>query len=163
MKPLDINKKIIFFHVNKPNDIVRSDIIKASNNCTSNADIIQIKCKPSFFDPFAPRGFINIKFLTKENDVESDIECEILPASIKQHEKYIIGAFLFLWTMICLLISLTFYSFLAVAFVWLLMVILFYLKQTLNEGKLENYIRFIFTTIKRTKTKSTFSLTKGKN
>jgi hypothetical protein len=153
MKLLDRYKKEITFQVDKPKELILANLVAATKSVPDN-DKIHLKIKPSFFDPFAGRGFINLKILATDNGKKTKIECEIIPTSINAEGVYFLASLLLLWTIGGLIISRNFYSFLTVALGWIMMIVVIHMTQVLNQGKLINYIRFIILGIKPMKHKS---------
>ncbi len=83
-----------------------------------------------------------------DNGDNTIIHCEIVPTSVTQNGIYVLLLLLSLWTLAGLLIAHNFYSFLTVAFGWVLVISVIHLKKVLNQGKLESYIRFVLSSIK---------------
>ena len=148
MRLLDRYKKRITFRVDKPKEIVCFEISKCTKVKSVDTNNIQIIIKPTFFDPFAGRGFINLQLSEDDNGTKTIIQCELVPTSITQNGIYVFLFLLSFWTLVALLISHNFYSFLTVAFGWTMLIAVLHLAQTLNRGKLESYIRFIISSIK---------------
>ena len=141
-------KKTITFRVDKPKEIVCREISKSTKVQTVDTNNIQIVIQPAFFDPFAGRGFINLQLSEMDNGDRTIIQCEIVPTSVTENGIYILLFLLSLWTLVGLLISHNFYSFLKVAFGWIILTVVIHLTQILNQGKLENYISFVISSIK---------------
>ena len=152
MKLLDRYKKVISFKVDKPKETVYVEIIKVSKGRRIDDHNIQVIFKPAFFDPFAGRGLINLRLT--EDDNKTEVRCEIVPTSITKSGLYILALLLSAWTVLGLLISYNFYSLLTNVFGWIMMLIIIHFSQTLNRGKLESYIRYTLSSIKKVKQKS---------
>lgn len=135
------------FRVDKPKEVVYRNIVNATKIHLVEKDFIQIVIKPSFFDPFVGRGYINLKLSDSDNFNMAKIECEIVPSSFTKGGIYILSFLLLALTLVSLFISHNYYSLLMIAFVWIVSIIVCHLTQKLNQGKLENYIRFIISNI----------------
>lgn len=105
---------------------------------------LQITFKPTFFDPFAPRGYVNLKLSDIDNDDKASVECEIVPTSLTENVVYLLVFLLSMWTLVSLLISQSLYTFLTVFFGWTMCAVLMHLIQVVSQGKLENYITHFF-------------------
>jgi hypothetical protein len=88
-----------------------------------DTDFIQIIIKPTLFDPFAGRGYINLKFSDSDNGDKARIDCEIIPTSMTKNGVYLLTFLLMLLTLLGLLISHDFNTFLTIALGWTMLVL----------------------------------------
>lgn len=151
MKLLDRYKTTIQFKVDKSQEVISNGIAKATKNCRVSGSNIEIVIKPSFFDPFAGRGLINLQLTPTDNDNKTNVNCEIIPTSITRDRIYALIFILSLWTIIGLVISQTLGSYLTILVGWIIMITVLHITQLLNKGKLEDYINLIFSNIQKAK------------
>jgi hypothetical protein len=136
------NTHTITFKVDKPKNIVYDKLIKVTKSFFVQDDIIEIEIKPQFFDPFAPRGTIRIELSNLDNNAGTKLKCNVTQISFNKPSLYLIAFFLTIWTIFSLIFFFTIYTVLTVLAGWLILYIVIRLTQTLNIGKLENYLSY---------------------
>lgn len=104
-KLLNRYRKTITFLIDKPKEIVCREISNRTKVQTVDISFIQIVIKPTFFDPFAGRGFINLQLSEIDKRDGTIIKCEIVPTSVTKNGIYILLFLLSMWTIVGLLIS----------------------------------------------------------
>jgi len=154
MKLLERYNSTITFFVEKPKEYVYGEVIKAFKNSQVIVDKIDIIVKPTFLDPFAGRGLINIYLAEFDKGAKTRIICKITPTSINQNGLYGLSFLLIGWAIVSLLISHTFYTYVTIILGWSMFIIVIHFTQVLNSGKLENYINDVFANIQGLKQKS---------
>jgi hypothetical protein len=150
MRFLKTYQSKLSFRVEKPSDVILQFLQKKVRPRSIKEDILQIVLKPTFFNVTEGRGFIYITVQPNEGGV-SIVKAEVIPTSITEEGLYILGSILFVWTIVALLISFSFYSFLTVIAGWIMFTIVIHLIQRLNQGKLENHVIALINEIKSLK------------
>jgi hypothetical protein len=150
MRFLKTYQSKLSFRVEKPSDVILQFLQKKVRPCSIKGDILQIALKPTFFNVTEGRGFINITVQPNEGGV-STVKAEVIPTSITEEGLYILGGILLIWTIVALLISFSFNSFLTVIAGWIIFTIVMHLMQRLNQGKLENHVIALINEVKHLK------------
>jgi hypothetical protein len=132
----------ITIKIDKPKNIVYDNLIKTTKSFFVQNDIIEIEIKPQFFDPFAPRGSIRIELSGLDNNASTKLKCNVTQTSFNKTSLYLIAFFLIIWTIFSLIFFFTIYMLLTILAGWLISYIVIRLTQTLNIGKLENYLSY---------------------
>ena len=147
MNPLSNHKVALNFMVNKSKDIVVKELAILTKQATKE-DVIQLNLRPSLLDPLRGRGIIKIHISDSNNNSgKTDISCEIIPTFFPRKSIYALGIILLLWTIVELIISLSFYSIVTVLCGWSVMFLIVILGKKLNETMLENYITSVVKTL----------------
>lgn len=141
------NKKIIFI-VDKPKDLIYSRLMQQSKVERINENELKITIKPSFLNPFAGRGCINLNLSSNNHENKCEVICEIIPTIITSRGLLILLSFLFIWTITSIAISTSFYSLLTITLGYAALVLLFHLTSILNRGILESQMRHLISTLK---------------
>ena len=140
MKPLNNHKVTLNFMVHKSKDIVLNELAILTKQARKE-DVILLDLRPSLLDPLSGRGIIELHISDSNNDSgKTDISCEITPTFFPRKSIYALGIILLLWTIVGLLISLSFYSIVTVLCGWSVMFLIIVFGKKLNETMLENYI-----------------------
>lgn len=151
-KLLNIYKKTILFPLAMPKEAVLGEISKAAKINTIDTSTFQIVMQPTIADPFAARGRITLEF-AESNDDTTLVKCELVPTSITEDEIYLLLFLLGLLTILGLIISQGFYSFLTLACSWILFPAFLHFTQLLSRGKMESFTRFVLSGLKPQKQK----------
>jgi hypothetical protein len=151
MKFLDRYNSVMSFQVNMPKDAVTTHIMKLVKNKILEKEHIKFVVSPSFFDPFAPRGYVNCYLTLAPDPQKTNVRCEVFPGPVPKTSLYGVSGILVLWSVPSLIVWPTANTLLIVGFGWLMMILAIHCSQILNRAKLENYVNYVFRNIKRVK------------
>lgn len=149
VKFLEKYKSNLSFRISKPEAV----IVKYLNNDLQfhqiESNTFKIIKKPTYFNPYEGRGYINLTILNEAKITL--IKAEVVPTSVTKESLCVFISILSIWTIAALVISTSIYSFLTVFAGWITFLFVLHLIQRLSQGKLENYLNALIKELKKLK------------
>ena len=155
IKFLNRYNSVMAFEVYQAKGMVKAQIISRAKNPIIGDDLIQVSISPSFFDPFAPDGYVNFRFTEISDPERTNLRCEVYATPVSKSAAITLALLLGSWSVVGMLFRPTFNTLLKILVGWGMMTLFFHWHQILNQGKLENYVHYALGNMKRVRVNST--------
>ena len=131
------------YRIDKSADELREAIEMFSPLIKNEGSVMRLFLKPTFFDPFSPRGIVQISLFEDSKNKFTEVQVTVIPITTTSNGLYFLLFLLVIWTAFILVWFASVSSVIMILMGWTIGFAVIYFARVLNLGKLENYVSLL--------------------